>query len=146
MLKPHPCEYCGEIIPIQERFKPSSCHWHYNNQRFCDRSCAIKARKAATAAKPERNICSVPHCASYVGEDLMMLCTWCHENASDIEELPTGNWNEEDNLTHQGSIEHIIDGMKDTLKERATILSAKDYSQEELAYYLEYGELPTLTS
>jgi hypothetical protein len=75
-----------------------------------------------------------------------MLCTWCHENASDIEELPTGNWNEEDNLTHKGSIERIIDGMKDTLKERATILSAKDYSQEELAYYLEYGELPTLTS
>lgn len=142
-LQPHNCEQCGKALePKAYELQSSYGNRQYNQRRFCDRLCQSNHRRSQTALKPKRKQCSVPGCSHLVGENLRFLCTTCYENDGQIEEIKTGVAPGEENLSDCGSIEPVIQKMRENLTKRATILNAKDFTQEELQYYLKRGHLP----
>lgn len=96
-------------------------------------------RKHNQKMKVERGVCSVPRCNQPVRAGGRFLCSFHFYNEESVFD---GYGGDHETLTYAKErvrVDEIIDGM---VLPDVVYLSCKDYTQEELAHYLQHSTLP----
>jgi len=136
---------CPECFKWFKRH-PREGRAHFARVRFCSKKCRLawqKAGKGRVRAKhlPGGKKCSVEGCENFIPPGHRFLCDYHYRN-SDVLEMQD-MLEESYNVTLR---RHFYCGtglpQDGPVPNTTKVLSADEYTQEELEYYLEYGELP----